>query len=154
ITIGPEPISRIFLRSLFRGICASADSKRNHAKVTREDAHRRSTILVDSAAGLLARRFVQATIDKLEAYLPSSAGSRTSTPLRHLRHALPIEVNLADAFDPREDVINCLAADAHQFRAHDAGHEIARKLENFLWSRAFEAFAKERGHRTGKRLHF
>src|SRR5947207_9580107 len=112
MTIGPEPISRILLSSLFRGICASADSKRNHANVTREDAHRRSTILVDSAAGLLARRFVQATIDKLEAYLPSSAGRRTSTPLRHFCHALPIEVNFADTFDAREDVINRLAANA------------------------------------------
>src|SRR5439155_24138633 len=112
MTIGPEPISRILLSSLFRGICASADSKRNHAKVTREDAHRRSTILVDSAAGLLARRFVQATIDKPEAYLPSSAGSRTSTPLCHLRHALPIQPDLANTFDAREDVINRLASNA------------------------------------------
>ena len=63
-------------------------------KITRrsrnEDAHRRSTIFVDSATGLLGRRFVRTTIDKLEAYLPSSAGSRTSTPLRHLRHALAV----------------------------------------------------------------
>jgi hypothetical protein len=34
--IGPEPISRILLSSLFRGICASGDGKRNHALVTRE----------------------------------------------------------------------------------------------------------------------
>ena len=101
-------------------------------KITRasrnEDAHRRSTILVDSATGLLARRFVHATIDKLEAYLPSSAGSRTSTPLRHLRHALPVQPNFADAFYPREDVIHSLAADAHQFRADNARHEITRQI--------------------------
>jgi hypothetical protein len=116
------------LSSLFRGICASADSKRNHANVTREDARRRSTILLDSAAGLLVRRFVHATIDKLEAYLPSSAGTRTSTPSRHLRHALAIEINFADAFDARQNVIHRLTADAHQFRAHNASHEIARKI--------------------------
>src|SRR5437899_8096631 len=146
--IGPEPISRILLRSLFRGICASPDSKRNQADVTREDAQRRSTILVDSAAGLLARRFVQATIDKLEADLPSSPGSRTSTPLRHFCHALPIEVNFADAFDARQNVIHRLAADTDQFRTHNASHEVARKIENLLRSRGFEAFAQNRGHRT------
>ena len=93
-------------------------------------------------------------MDKLEAYLPSSAGSRTSKPLRHFCHALPIEVNFADTFDAREHVIHRLAADAHQFRTHDACHEIARQIENFLRSRPFEAFAKDRGHRAGKRLHF
>jgi hypothetical protein len=128
MTIGPEPISRILLRSLFRGICASADSKRNQANVTREDAHRRSTILVDSAVGLLARRFGHATIDKLEAYLPGSAGSRTSPPSRYLRHALAIEPNLADALDARKNVIHRLAADAHQFRSNNAGHEIAWQI--------------------------
>src|SRR5438046_10582537 len=128
MTIGPEPISRILLRSLFRGICASADSKRKHANVTREDAHRRSTILVDSAAGLLARRFVHATMDKLEAYLPSSAGSRTSTPLRHFCHPLSIQPDFADAFDARQNIIHRLAADADQFRTHNPSHEIARKI--------------------------
>ncbi len=93
-------------------------------------------------------------MDKLEAYLPSSAGSRTSKPLRHFCHALPIKVNFADTFDAREHVIHRLAADAHQFRTHDACHEIARQIENFLRSRPFEAFAKDRGHRAGKRLRF
>ncbi len=78
----------------------------------------------------------------------------TASALRHLRHALAVQPHLADAFDPREYVINCLAADAHEFRTNDASHEIAGKIENFLRSRAFESFAKNRGHRAGKRLHF
>ena len=101
-------------------------------KITRtsrnEDAHRRSTILVDSATGLPARRFVHATIDKLEAYLPNSAGSRTSTPLRHLRHALAVQPDFADTFYPRQDVIHSLAAYAHEFRADNARHEITRQI--------------------------
>jgi hypothetical protein len=32
--------------------------------------------------------------------------------LRHFRHALPIEVDLADAFDPAQHIINGLTADA------------------------------------------
>src|SRR5437879_13603144 len=34
--MGPEPISRILLSSLFRGSCASGNCKRNHVKFTRE----------------------------------------------------------------------------------------------------------------------
>ncbi len=75
-------------------------------------------------------------------------------PLRYLRHALAVEINLTNAFDAREHVINRLAANAHQFRADDARHEIARKIENLLWRRAFEAFAKNCRHGAGKRLHF
>ena len=74
--------------------------------------------------------------------------------LRHLRHALPVQPDFADAFDAREDVIDRLAAEAHQFRADDARHEIARQIENLLRRRAIEPFAKNRRHRAGKRLHF
>ena len=56
----------------------------------------------------------------------------TARCLRHLRHALPVQPNFADAFDPSEDVIDCLAADAEEFRTHDACHEIVGKIENFL----------------------
>ena len=74
--------------------------------------------------------------------------------LRHLRHALPVEPHFADTFDSREDVINRLASDTDQFRAHNARHEIAGQIENFLRSRALESFAKNRRHGAGKRLHF
>ena len=77
----------------------------------------------------------------------------TACALSHLRHALTIEINFADAFDAREHVINRLTADANQVRTHDPGHEIAREIEDFLRGRALEAFAKNRGHRAGKRLH-
>ena len=77
----------------------------------------------------------------------------TARYLRHLRHALSIQPDLANTFDAREDVVNRLAANADQFRAHDPGHEIAWQIENFLWRRSFEAFAKNCGHRAGKRLH-
>jgi hypothetical protein len=78
----------------------------------------------------------------------------TANRLRHLRHALPIEPNFADAFDACEHVVDRLTADSHQFRADDSPDEIARKIENFLRRRAFEAFAKNRRHGAGKRLHF
>ena len=78
----------------------------------------------------------------------------TSVLLRHLRHALSIEPHFADTFDSREDVINRLASDTDQFRAHNARHEIAGQIENFLRSRVLESFAKDRRHGAGKRLHF
>jgi hypothetical protein len=68
-----------------------------------------------------------ATIDKLEAYLRVRLEARL-TPSRHLRHALAIEINFADAFDARQNVIHRLTADAHQFRTYNASHEIARKI--------------------------
>jgi hypothetical protein len=64
-------------------------------------------------------------------------------------HALAIEINFADAFDARQNVIHRLTADAHQFRTYNASHEIARKIQDLLRSRPFEAFAKNRGHRAG-----
>ena len=78
----------------------------------------------------------------------------TECRLRHFGHSLPIQINFADAFDPREHVVNRLAPHPYQFRAHDAGHEIARQLEHFLRRAAIEAFAQNRGHRAGERLHF
>src|SRR5437773_2678032 len=74
--------------------------------------------------------------------------------LRHLSHALAIKPHLADTFDAREHVIDRLAADPDQFGAYNAGHKIARKIENLLWRRAVETFAKNCRHRTGERLHF
>jgi len=74
--------------------------------------------------------------------------------LRHFGHALAVEPNFADAFDTRENVINRLAADAHQFRADDACYEIAGQIENLLRSRPLEAFAKNRRHRARQRLYF
>ncbi len=82
------------------------------------------------------------------------AGSLTSIYLRHLRHALPVYPNFADAFYPREDVIHSLAAEAHQFRAHDARHKITRQIQNLLGTRAVEPLAKNRCHRASERLHF
>ena len=50
---------------------------------------------------------------------PGSAGKMPAGPsakmavLRHLRHALAVQPNFADAFYPREDVIHSLAPDSH-----------------------------------------
>ncbi len=74
--------------------------------------------------------------------------------LRHFCHALSIQPDFANAFDACEDVINRLAADAHELPAHDAPDEIAREIEDFLRSRALKPFAKNRGHRTRECLHF
>src|SRR5436190_8860642 len=70
------------------------------------------------------------------------------------RHALPIEVNLANPFDSREYVIGRLASHAHQLGPDNSRHEIARQIENVLWGRAFKPLAKNRSHRARKSLHF
>jgi hypothetical protein len=85
--------------------------------------------------------------------MPAGPTAETAV-LRHLLHALSVEPNFANAFDAREYVIDGLAANAHQLRPNDAGHEIAREIENFLRRRAFESLAKNRRHRAGKCLHF
>src|SRR4030081_1451115 len=68
---------------------------------------------------------------RTEVRLPWQAETATLRHLR-LRHALSIQPNFTDAFDPREHVINRLAADAHQLRADNARHEIARNIQNLL----------------------
>src|SRR3954470_366049 len=77
-----------------------------------------------------------------------------STSLGHFRHPPAVEVNFADAFDPREDVINRLAPDADQLAPDNTGHEIARQIENFLRCPAIESLAQNRGHGAGERLDF
>jgi len=52
--------------------------------------------------------------------------------LSYLRHALPVEANLADASDLREDVINRLAANAPRLPAYDARDKIAAKINDRL----------------------
>jgi len=52
--------------------------------------------------------------------------------LSYLRHALPVEANLADASDLREDVINRLAANAQRLPAYDARDKIAAKINDRL----------------------
>lgn len=74
--------------------------------------------------------------------------------LRHLRDALPIQINFADAFDAREHVIHGLAAEANEFRANDSRNKIARHIENLLRRGAIESLTENRGHGAGKRLHF
>ncbi len=66
-------------------------------------------------------------------FLAVFAARNDKMKLRHLRHALPIQPDFANAFDAREDVINGLTAETHQFRADDAGDEITREIENLLW---------------------
>jgi hypothetical protein len=73
---------------------------------------------------------------------------------RHLRHALAVQIDLADAFYPREDIINSLAAEPHQFRAHDARYKIIWQIQNLLRRRAVEPLAKNGRHRASERLHF
>ena len=45
---------------------------------------------------------------------------------------MPVEANLADASDPREDVINRLAANAPQLPAYDTCDKIAAKINDRL----------------------
>src|SRR6476660_6921284 len=85
--------------------------------------------------------------------MPAGPTARIAV-LRHLRHALAVEPNFADTFYPREDVIHSLAANSHQFRAHDARNEITRQIENLLGRRAVESLAKNRRHRTSERLQY
>ena len=91
---------------------------------------------------------------------PGSAGKMPAGPtakmavLRHLRDALAVQPNFADAFYSREDVIHSLAADPHQFRADDARHEITRQIENLLRRRTVEPLAKNGRHCASERLHF
>ena len=114
MTIGPEPISRILLSSLFRGICASADSKRNHAKVTRElyQCHPERKARDLSQDEKFTHRTLRAK--SFEGEIPRRLArlGMTARYLRHLRHALPIQPDLANTFDAREDVINRLATNA------------------------------------------
>ena len=84
----------------------------------------------------------------------SQLGVSSPASLRHLCHTLPVEPNFADAFDACEHIIDRLTADTHQLCANDAPDEITREIEDFLWCRAFESFAKNRCHGAGKRLHF
>src|SRR5581483_2686919 len=74
--------------------------------------------------------------------------------LRHTRHALPIEPDLADAFDAGEDVIDGLTADSYQLCSHYPSNEIAWEIENLLRRRAFQSLTKNSGHRPCQRLHF
>src|SRR5262245_59462350 len=76
------------------------------------------------------------------------------SPSRHVRHALTVQINFADVFNPCEHVIHSLAAESHQFRTDDARHKITRQIENLLWRRAVESFAENRCHRASERLHF
>src|SRR5262245_51668322 len=75
-------------------------------------------------------------------------------PSRHVRHALTVQINFADALYPREHVIHSLAAESHEFRADDAHHKITRQIENLLRRRAIESLAENRRHRASERLHF
>src|SRR5438067_9521913 len=70
------------------------------------------------------------------------------TTLRY-RHALAIEVNLANPFDPGQHVVGGLTAHTHQFDADNSGHEIARQIQNLLRRCAFKSLAKNRRHCPG-----
>ena len=67
---------------------------------------------------------------------PDPTADDTQLPSRHMRHALSVHPNFADAFYPREDVIDGLAAQPHEFRADNARHKITRQIENLLRRRA------------------
>jgi len=82
-----------------------------------------------------------------------AAGTGCATTLCR-RHALAIEVDLANPFDPGQHVIGGLTAHTHQFGADNSGHEIARQIQNFLRGCAFKSLAKNRRHCPGKGLHF
>src|SRR5205085_6963854 len=114
----------------------------------------KSIIFIDSAGGLLARRFSHRTMDKLEAYLPSSAGSRTSMLLRHLCHALAIQPHFADAFDARENVVDRLAADEDQLGANDSRYEMTRENMSLLLRLSLKSFVETSRLRASQRLHF
>ena len=90
-----------------------------------------------------------------EMHCSSLAVSRAAlVASRHVRHPLTIQVNFADAFYPREHVINGLAAKPHQFGADDPRHEITGQIENFLRRGPVEPLAKNCCHRASEGLHF
>src|SRR5437879_8503450 len=87
----------------------------------------------------------------------SSASARlgmTARSLRHLRHALSIEPDFADAFNARQHVIDGLAADPHQLCPDDAPDEITLKIVNFLRRGALQSLAKNIRPGAGKMLNF
>src|SRR5262249_50313983 len=141
---------RIFLSSLFRGICASGMV----TETTRTSRANRSTgILPVWRAGVLACARSCSTRLHSAGETPAGPPSRDAV-LRHCCHALSVQPDFADAFDPRENVIHGLATEAHQFLADDAAYEIIGRIENLLWRRAVEALAKNGRHRASERLHF
>ena len=74
-----------------------------------------------------SRLLIGSSFGGQDVHLPTA---ETAVPLRNGRHPLAIQINLADAFDACEHVINRLAPNADEFRADDACHEIARKIEH------------------------
>src|SRR5205814_8351290 len=85
---------------------------------------------------------------------PSARLGMTARSLRHLRHALSIEPDFADAFNARQHVIDGLAADPHQLCRDYAPDESTLKIVNFLRRGALESVAKNRCHVARKCLHF
>src|SRR5262245_58507379 len=102
--------------------------------------HARKEVAVRGRHGNSRLRLLNRKTHRPEARLPRQ--TRTPVLLRHLCHTLPIQPDLADAFDTREHIVDSLAADAHQLGANDARDEIARKIEKFPRPRTFEALAK------------
>src|SRR5205823_14704970 len=85
---------------------------------------------------------------------PSARLGMTARSLRHLRHALSIEPDFADAFNARQHVIDGLAADPHQLCSDDVPDEITLMIVNFLRRRSLQSLAKNRRHGPSKYLHF
>src|SRR5881392_2342073 len=121
---------RIFLSSLFRGICRAEGN---------------SGILPDKSS-----RLPPAVCTEQPGWLLDGTGKM---PVSRGRHALAVYPNFADAFYPREHVVHSLAAEAHQFRADDARHKIAGQIQNLLRCRTVEPLAKNSRHRASERLH-
>ena len=131
ITASPSPSSgrRIFGGDQSRFIFTPMDARTREHHLTRRDSIPRSGRSGRVGATDLRR--------PRQRQVGAVATSCSPSPWHwRWRHALPVQPDFADAFDAGEDLIDSLAADAHQLSADDAGHEIARKVENFLWLRA------------------
>ena len=97
--------------------CAAGDYAKTGDKSARDSTGIRASDRSDSAVG-------SAVDSRQRVDRPSDQATCCA--------ALPVEVNFADALDPREHVIGRLAAHPDELGADDAGDEIARQIENFL----------------------
>src|SRR5271166_1072702 len=76
-----------------------------------------------------------------------------SVRLKGYRGAPPVEIDFANPFHPREDVIHGLAARPNQISANYLWHEVAWHFQNLSDRGMLQPTAKNRGHRSSQRLH-
>jgi len=64
-----------------------------------------------------------------------------------------VEIDFANPFHARQDVIDRLAASPYEFSTDDLRHEVAWHLQNLLHRGVHQPAAQNRCHRPGQRLH-